>query len=158
MLYKFPNKRTRFSPFLICFSRKSVIQDWFCVMIKQRSYNIDIQDLNISATSKSALKSIGFTTISQLEGQNYITLINRFPQNFNIDPLIHELNSLGYRLPPPNETSIYDTPMSKRLQNALLRNGVMYLSQGLSVNRQPLAISKSGRKNSYRTGTYLPSA
>lgn len=65
---------------------------------------MEIQDLNISATSKSALKSIGFTTVSQLEGQNYITLINRFPKNFNIVPLIHELNSLGYLLSPPNET------------------------------------------------------
>ena len=70
-----------------------------------------IQDLNISVTSKSALKSIGLTMVSQLEGQNYITLVNRFPKNFNIEPLIHELNSLGYLLPPLNEISIYDIPM-----------------------------------------------
>ena len=99
---------------------------------------MNIQDLNISATSKSALKSIGFTTVSQLEGQNYITLINRFPKNFNIEPLIHELNSLGYLLPPLNETSIYDTPMSKRLQNSLLRNGVMYLSQLSSYPKEEI--------------------
>ena len=37
-----------------------------------------IQDLNISAASKSALKSIGLTTVSELAGQNYITLINKY--------------------------------------------------------------------------------
>lgn len=99
---------------------------------------MEIQNLNISATSKSALKSIGLTTISQLEGQNYITLINRFPKNFNIEPLIHELNALGYLLPPLNETSIYDIPMSKRLQNSLLRNGVMYLSQLSSYPKEEI--------------------
>ena len=88
-----------------------------------------IQDLNISAASKSALKRIGLTNVSELAGQNYITLIEKFPQHYNIKPLIDELNTLGYLLPPINEISIYDVPMSKRLQNALIRNGVMYLSQ-----------------------------
>lgn len=37
-----------------------------------------IQDLNISAASKSALNSIGLTMVSELAGQNYITLINKF--------------------------------------------------------------------------------
>lgn len=97
-----------------------------------------IQDLNISVTSKSALKSIGLTMVSQLEGQNYITLVNRFPKNFNIEPLIHELNSLGYLLPPLNEISIYDIPMSKRLHNSLLRNGVMYLSQLSSYPKEEI--------------------
>ena len=88
-----------------------------------------IQDLDISTSSKSALKSIGLTMVSGLAGQNYITLINKFPKNYNIEPLIDELNALGYLLPPSNEISIYDVPMSKRLQNALILNGVMYLSQ-----------------------------
>ena len=88
-----------------------------------------MQDLDISTSSKSALKSIGLTMVSGLAGQNYITLINKFPKNYNIEPLIDELNALGYLLPPSNEISIYDVPMSKRLQNALIRNGVMYLSQ-----------------------------
>lgn len=88
---------------------------------------MQIQELNISATSKSALNSIGLTTVSQLAGQNYITLVNKFPKNYNLEPLIDELNTLGYLLPPNNEISIYDIPISKRLQNALIRNGVMYL-------------------------------
>lgn len=97
-----------------------------------------IQDLNISAASKSALKSIGLTMVSELAGQNYITLINKFPKNFNIEPLIDELNTLGYLLPPSNEISIYDVPMSKRLQNALVRNGVMYLSQLASYPKEDI--------------------
>lgn len=97
-----------------------------------------IQDLNISAASKSALKSIGLTMVSELAGQNYITLINRFPKNCNIEPLINELNSLGYLLPPSGEISVYDVPMSKRLQNALTRNGVMYLSQLSSYPKEDI--------------------
>lgn len=97
-----------------------------------------IQDLNISAASKSALKSIGLTMVSELEGQNYITLINKFPKNYNIEPLIDELNTFGYLLPPSDEISIYDVPMSMRLQNALLRNGVMYLSQLSSYSKEDI--------------------
>ena len=97
-----------------------------------------IQDLNISAASKSVLKSIGLTMVSELAGQNYITLINKFPKNCNIEPMINELNTLGYLLPPSDEISIYDVPMSKRLQNALLRNGVMYLSQLSSYPKEDI--------------------
>lgn len=97
-----------------------------------------IQDLNISATSKSALKSIGLTMVSELAGQNYITLIDKFPKNCNIEPVIAELNTLGYLMPPSNEISIYDVPMSKRLQNALIRNGVMYLSQLSSYPKEEI--------------------
>ena len=97
-----------------------------------------IQDLNISADSKSALESIGLTMVSELAGQNYITLINKFPKNYNIEPLIDELNALGYLLPPSNEISIYDVPMSKRLQNSLIRNGVMYLSQLSSYSKEDI--------------------
>lgn len=97
-----------------------------------------IQDLNISAASKSALKSIGLTVVSELAGQNYITLINKFPKNFNFEPIINELNALGYLFPPSYEISIYDVSMSKRLQNALIRNGVMYLSQLSSYSKEEI--------------------
>lgn len=100
--------------------------------------DMKIQDLNISNDSKSALKSIGLTVVSELAGQNYITLINKFPKNFNIEPIINELNSLGYLLPPSNEISIYTVSMSKRLQNALIRNGVMYLSQLSSYSKEEI--------------------
>ena len=48
------------------------------------------------------------------------------------------MNALGYLLPPSNEISIYDVPMSKRLQNALIRNGVMYLSQLSSYSKEDI--------------------
>lgn len=76
--------------------------------------------------------------VSELAGQNYITLINKFPKNYNIEPLIDELNALDYLLPPSNEISIYDVPMSKRLQNALIQNGVMYLSQLSSYSKEDI--------------------
>ncbi len=76
--------------------------------------------------------------VSELAGQNYITLINKFPKNYNIEPLIDELNALGYLLPPSTEISIYDVPMSKRLQNALIQNGVMYLSQLSSYSKEDI--------------------
>ena len=97
-----------------------------------------IQDLNISDDSKSTLNSIGLTMVSELAGQNYITLVNKFPQNYNLEPLIDELNALGYLLPPCDEISIYDVPMSKRLQNSLIRNGVMYLSQLSSYSKEDI--------------------
>lgn len=88
-----------------------------------------IQDLNISSTVKSALLSTGFTKTSDLSGHNYITLAKIFPKNCLVEPIINELNPLGYLLPPENEISIHDIPMSSRLQNTLIRNNVMYLSQ-----------------------------
>lgn len=97
-----------------------------------------IQDLNISIASKSALRSIGLTEVSELAGQNYITLINKFPKNCNIEPIISELNILGYLLPPEQEISIYNVSMSKRLQNVLIRNGIMYLSQLSSYPKEEI--------------------
>ena len=99
---------------------------------------MNIQDLDISTASKSALRSIGLTKVSELAGQNYITLIKKFPKNCNIEPIINELNTLGYLLPPEKEISIYDVSMSKRLQNALIRNGIMYLSQISSYPKEEI--------------------
>lgn len=97
-----------------------------------------IQDLNISPTAKSALLSTGFTKISDLAGHNYITLAKIFPKNCLVEPIITELNPLGYLLPPENEISVYDIPMSSRLQNTLIRNNVMYLSQLSSIPKEEI--------------------
>lgn len=97
-----------------------------------------IYDLNISADAKATLRSIGLTEVSELEGQNYISLIDKFPSHFNLVPIINELNTLGYLLPPENEVSIYDVSMSKRLQNALMQNGIMYLSQLSSYPKETI--------------------
>ena len=97
-----------------------------------------IQDINISPTVKSALLSMGFTKISDLAGHNYITLAKIFPKNCIVEPIINELNPLGYLLPLENEISIYDVPMSKRLQNTLIRNNVMYLSQLSMISKEEI--------------------
>lgn len=97
-----------------------------------------IQDLNISPAVKSALLSTGFTKISDLAGHNYITLAKIFPKNCIVEPIINELNPLGYLLPPENEISVYDIPMSKRLQNTLIRNNVMYLSQLSTIPKEEI--------------------
>ena len=97
-----------------------------------------IQDLNISPTVKSALLSTGFTKISDLVGHNYITLAKIFPKNCLVEPIITELNPLGYLLPPENEISVYDIPMSSRLQNTLIRNNVMYLSQLSTIPKEEI--------------------
>lgn len=88
-----------------------------------------IQDLNISPSVKYALQNAGFTMVSELIGQNYITLVSKFPPHYNLLAIVQELNPLGYLLPPENEISIYDIPMSKRLHNILERNNIIYLSQ-----------------------------
>lgn len=98
--------------------------------------NTKIQDMNISSAVKSALLSTGFIKVSDLAGHNYITLAKIFPKNCIVEPIINELNPLGYLLPPENEISIYDISMSKRLQNILIRNNVMYLSQLSSIPKE----------------------
>ena len=100
--------------------------------------DIKIQDLNISPAVKSALLSTGFTKVSDLAGHNYITLAKIFPKNCIIEPIINELNPLGYLLPPENEISVYDISMSKRLQNTLIRNNVMYLSQLSAIPKEEI--------------------
>ena len=70
-----------------------------------------IQDLNISSFAKHALQNAGFTMVSELIGQNYISLVPKFPPHYNILAIIQELNPLGYLLPPENEKSIGESAM-----------------------------------------------
>ena len=93
-----------------------------------------IKDLNLSPEVKTALSwCLGITKVSDLEGLNYLTFTNRCPKNYNVLAIADELNALGYLYPPENEISVYDVPMSKRLQNVLIRNNILYLSQ-LSIH------------------------
>lgn len=89
-----------------------------------------IKDLNLSAEVKAALSwTLQITKVSELEGLNYLTFANKCPQNCNVLAIADELNALGYLYPPENEISVNDVPMSKRLQNVLMRNNILYLSQ-----------------------------
>lgn len=89
-----------------------------------------IKDLNLSAEVKAALSwTLQITKVSELEGLNYLTFANKCPKNCNALAIADELNALGYLYPPENEISVNDVPMSKRLQNVLMRNNILYLSQ-----------------------------
>ena len=93
-----------------------------------------IKDLNLSPEAKTMLSWIlKITKVSELEGLNYLTFANKCPPNYNALAVADELNALGYLYPPENEISVNDIPMSKRLQNVLMRNNILYLSQ-LSIH------------------------
>lgn len=92
--------------------------------------NLHIDDLKISDRTKNIIHELGFTMISDLEGHDYISLIQKFPfQRHYVYSIIQELNNAGYLLPPENAISIYDVPMSQRLLHILERNYILYLSQ-----------------------------
>lgn len=89
-----------------------------------------IKDLKLSLEVKTALSwCLRITKVSDLEGLNYLTFANRCPKNYNVLAIADELNALGYLYPPENEISVNDISMSKRLQNVLIRNNILYLSQ-----------------------------
>jgi len=58
---------------------------------------------------------------------------NKCPKGCNALAIVNALNSLGYLYPPENEISVSDILMSKRLQNVLVYNNILYLSQ-LSIH------------------------
>lgn len=88
-----------------------------------------IDKLSLSSEIKLALRNIHITKVSDLDGLDYLTLAEKFPKGYNVTAIANELNSLGYLYPPENEISVYDISMSKRLQNALIQNNILYLSQ-----------------------------
>ena len=92
-----------------------------------------IKDLNLSSEIKLALRNIHITKVSDLDGLNYLTLAEKFSKGYNVTAIANELNALGYLYPPENEISVNDIPMSKRLQNVLVYNNILYLSQ-LSIH------------------------
>lgn len=99
-----------------------------------------IDDLKISKYAKSILNELGFTMVSDLEGQDYISLIQKFPlQRYHVYSIIQELNNAGYLLPPDNAVSVYDVPMSKRLFHIFERNYILYLSQLSLCSKEELA-------------------
>lgn len=93
-----------------------------------------IKDLKLSQGTKTCLAwSMQITKVSELEGLNYLTFANKCPKNCNALTIADELNALGYLYPPENEISVNGIPMSKRLQNVLTQNNILYLSQ-LSIH------------------------
>ncbi len=93
-----------------------------------------IKDLKLSQGVKEVLTwTLHITKVSELEGLNYLTFANKCPKNRDALAMADELNALGYLYPPENEIFVNDIPMSKRLQNVLIRNNILYLSQ-LSIH------------------------
>lgn len=91
---------------------------------------IYIKDLELSQATKAALSwTLQITKVSELKGLNYLTFANKCPKGCNATAIANELNALGYLYPPENEISVKDIPMSKRLQNVLMFNNILYLSQ-----------------------------
>ena len=88
-----------------------------------------IDKLSLSSEIKLALRNIHITKVSDLDGLNYLTLAEKFSKGYNVTAIANELNALGFLYPPENEISVYDISMSKRLQNALIQNNILYLSQ-----------------------------
>ena len=99
-----------------------------------------IDDLEISYSAKNILHELGFTMVSDLEGHDYISLIQKFPlKRHYVAAIIQELNSVGYLLPPENAVTIYDVSMSQRLLHILERNYILYLSQLSLCSKEELA-------------------
>lgn len=102
--------------------------------------DLHIDDLNLSYHTKNTLHELGFTMVSDLEGHDYISLIQKFPlKRHCVYSIIQELNDAGYLLPPDNAVSIYDVPMSQRLLHILERNYFLYLSQLSLCSKEELA-------------------
>ena len=102
--------------------------------------DLHIDDLKLSYNTKNTLHELGFTMVSDLEGHDYISLIQKFPtQRHRVFSIIQELNEAGYLLPPDNAVSIYNVPMSKRLFHILERNYFLYLSQLSLCSKEELA-------------------
>ena len=103
-------------------------------MQKEQNMETYIKDLKLSPETKTFLSwTLKITKVSELEGLNYLTFANICPKNCNVLAVADELNALGYLYPPENEISVNGIPMSKRLQNVLMRNNILYLSQ-LSIH------------------------
>lgn len=99
-----------------------------------------IDDLEISYSAKNILHELGFVMVSDLEGYDYISLIQKFPlKRHYVAAIIQELNSAGYLLPPENAVTIYDMPMSPRLLHVFERNYILYLSQLSLCSKEELA-------------------
>lgn len=62
---------------------------------------------------------------------------------YNMTTLINEINSSEYACPLENEVSVFDIPMSKRLQNILKRYNILYLSQLSSFPKEKILMLRN---------------
>lgn len=92
----------------------------------------DLLELHYSQYIKKTLQKIHITKVSDLKEYDCLTLAKALPQDCNKALILKKLNDLGYLPSAENSISIYDIPMSRKMRNIFLRNGIVYLAQ-LSV-------------------------
>lgn len=92
----------------------------------------DLLELHYSQYIKKTLQKIHITKVSDLKEYDCLTLAKALPQDCNKALILKKLNDLGYLPSAENAISIYDIPMSRKMRNIFLRNGIVYLAQ-LSV-------------------------
>lgn len=107
----------------------------------------DIQEHYDSIQIKKALQELHITDISELKEYNCLTFANKLPNGYNKVMIISKLNALGYLPFAENAISIYDIPISRKMRNIFLRNGIIYLSQLSAYPREEILRFRNIGKN-----------
>ena len=98
----------------------------------------DIQELYDSIQIKKAMQDLNITKVSELKEYNCVTLANKLRTGYNKLMIIRKLNDLGYLPSAENAISIHDIPMSRKMRNIFLRNGIVYLAQLSAYPREEI--------------------
>ena len=107
----------------------------------------DLQEHYDSIQFKKALQELHITNVSELKEHNCVSLANKLQTGYNKLMIIRKLNDLGYLPSDENAISIHDIPMSRKMRNILLRNGIVYLSQLSAYPREEILQFRNVGKN-----------
>lgn len=107
----------------------------------------DIQELYNSIQIKKAMQDLHIIKASELKEYNCVTLANKLRTSYDKLMIIRKLNDLGYLPSTKNAISIHDIPMSRKMRNIFLRNGIVYLSQLSAYPREEILQFRNVGKN-----------
>ena len=107
----------------------------------------DLQEHYDSIQFKKALQELHITNVSELKEYNCVSLANKLRTGYDKLMIIRKLNDLGYLPSDENAISIHDIPMSRKMRNILLRNGIVYLSQLSAYPREEILQFRNVGKN-----------
>ncbi len=107
----------------------------------------DIQEHYDSIQIKKAMQDLHITKVSELKEYNCVTLANKLRTGYNKLMIIGKLQDLGYLPSTENVISIHDIPMSRKMRNIFLRNGIVYLSQLSAYPREEILQFRNVGKN-----------
>ena len=107
----------------------------------------DIKELYDSIQIKKAMHDLHITKVSELKEYNCVTLANKLRTGYNKLMIIGKLQDLGYLPSTENVISIYDIPVSRKMRNIFLRNGIVYLSQLSAYPREEILQFRNVGKN-----------